>query len=58
MRDAGSEVILIGPYAAGDPGTDGIDSPEELAQVPEAFTGYLWTNRIEEIGPLVKQRDN
>jgi glycerophosphoryl diester phosphodiesterase len=58
MREGGTEVILIGPYAAGDPGTDGIDSPEELALVPQAFTGYLWTNRIEVIGPLVKQRDN
>ena len=58
MQEAGTNVILVGPYAAGDPGTDGIDSPEELAQVPEAFTGYLWTNRIEVIGPLVKHRDN
>lgn len=56
MRDAGSEVILVGPYAAGDPGTDGIDSPEELAQVPVGFTGYLWTNTIELIGPALAAR--
>lgn len=56
MHDAGSEVILIGPYTSGDPGTSGIDDAETLAQVPETFSGYLWTNRIELIGPLAPQR--
>jgi glycerophosphoryl diester phosphodiesterase len=51
MRHAGSEVILLGPYGAGDPGTAGIDTLEQLAQVPDSFEGYLWTNRIERIGP-------
>lgn len=56
LRDAGSEVILIGPYAPGDPGTAGIDSVEELEHVPRAFAGYLWTNRIEVIAPLARER--
>jgi len=51
LHDAGSEVILLGPYAAGDPGTAGIDTLEELAGVPRDFVGYIWTNRIEIIGP-------
>jgi glycerophosphoryl diester phosphodiesterase len=51
IRDAGSEVILLGPYGAGDAGTAGIDTLEQLAQVPDSFDGYLWTNRIEIIGP-------
>lgn len=54
MQDAGSEVILLGPYGAGDPGTAGIDDLETLAQVPEKFSGYVWTNRIEVIGPKLK----
>lgn len=54
LGDAGSEVILLGPYAPGDPGTAGIDTLEQLAQVPEQFTGYLWTNRIELIGPALR----
>jgi glycerophosphoryl diester phosphodiesterase len=54
MRDAGTEVILVGPYTSGDPGTAGIDDGETLAEVPEGFSGYLWTNRIEIVGPLVK----
>lgn len=56
MHDAGSEVILIGPYESGDPGTSGIDDADDLAQVPDSFSGYLWTNRIELLGPLVAGR--
>ena len=46
MKDAGTENILIGPYAAGDPGTSGIDDSAQLAGVPHGFDGYLWTNDI------------
>jgi glycerophosphoryl diester phosphodiesterase len=56
LADAGSEVILLGPYAPGDPGTAGIDTLEQLAEVPAGFVGYLWTNRIEVIGPAAKAR--
>jgi len=56
LRAAGSQVILLGPYEAGDPGTAGIDTPELLAQVPAGFDGYLWTNRIETIGPALAGR--
>ncbi len=56
FRDAGSEVILLGPYGAGDPGTAGIDTLDDLAKVPPQFTGYLWTNKIERIGPAVRDK--
>ncbi|QQR34699.1 glycerophosphodiester phosphodiesterase [Devosia oryziradicis] len=56
LRHAGSEVILLGPTSAGDPGTAGIDTLEQLAEVPESFDGYLWTNRIEIIGPALAAR--
>lgn len=52
MRDAGSEIILLGPYGAGDPGTAGIDTAEDFERVPAGFSGYVWTNRIELIGQL------
>jgi glycerophosphoryl diester phosphodiesterase len=55
FHGVGSEVILLGPYSSGDPGTAGIDTLEELAHVPERFSGYLWTNKIEVIGPAVKR---
>jgi glycerophosphoryl diester phosphodiesterase len=56
LQQAGSEVILLGPYSSGDPGTAGIDTPELLAQVPDNFAGYIWTNKIETIGPLARER--
>ena len=54
MRDAGSEVILLGPYGSGDAGTSGIDTLEDLAEVPDGFAGYIWTNAVELIGPALK----
>lgn len=56
IKDAGSQVILLGPYASGDPGTAGIDTLEQLALVPSSFEGYLWTNKIEIIGPTWRTR--
>jgi glycerophosphoryl diester phosphodiesterase len=53
---AGSEVILVGPYESGDPGAAGIDTLEQLDQVPSQFSGYLWTNKIEVIGPAKGRR--
>lgn len=54
LASVGSEIILLGPFGAGDPGTAGIDDLETLAQVPEGFGGYVWTNKIEIIGPAIK----
>lgn len=56
LHDVGSEVILLGPYSAGDPGTAGIDTEELLAQVPDTFSGYIWTNTVETIGPRIRDR--
>ena len=55
LRAAGSEVVLLGPFSRGDPGAAGIDTLEQLAQVPPGFSGYLWTNEIEIIGPAAKR---
>jgi glycerophosphoryl diester phosphodiesterase len=55
LRAAGSDIILIGSIDAGDPGTAGIDTLADLALVPPGFSGYLWTNRIEVIGPALKK---
>lgn len=55
MKDAGSDVILVGPYGSGD-GTIGIDTAEQITNLPEPFPGYIWTNRILEVGPAVKAR--
>jgi len=56
IHDAGSEVILIGPYASGDPGTSGIDTAEDAALIPAGFSGYVWTNEIATIAPILRSR--
>lgn len=53
MRAVNTDIILLGPYHGGA-FSSGIDEPDMLARVPEHFGGYIWTNRIEIIGPLVK----
>jgi glycerophosphoryl diester phosphodiesterase len=57
MADAGSEVILIGPYQWGDAGTSGIDTADEARQVPAGFPGYVWTNEIAAIASVFLHRD-
>ena len=57
MAKAGSRVILIGPYRPGDAGTSGIDTPEQAATIPAGFSGYVWTNEIATIAPLVRHRN-
>jgi glycerophosphoryl diester phosphodiesterase len=58
MERAGSEVILIGEVGAGDVGTSGVDTLEMAKKVPEGFGGYVWTNRIELVGPALKGAAN
>nr|WP_244574468.1 glycerophosphodiester phosphodiesterase family protein [Cohaesibacter sp. ES.047] len=56
MRAVGTDVILLGPYEKGDPGTVGIDDAAMLKTVPEHFDGYVWTNKPTEIAPLLSAR--
>lgn len=56
IDDAGSAIILLGPFENGDIGSRGIDSLDEISLIPDNFTGYVWTNRIEVIAPAVSQR--
>jgi len=55
FQDAGSEVALLGPMLDQTVGAPGIDTLEHLALVPEEFSGYLWTDKIEVIGPAVRE---
>ncbi|MEO6395179.1 MAG: glycerophosphodiester phosphodiesterase family protein [Devosia sp.] len=56
MADVGTDVIVTGPFAPGDPGVAGIDSAEDAAKVPAGFPGYVWTNEIATIAPLLKPK--
>lgn len=55
MRAAGSDVFVTGNFSAGDPGTSGIDDATSLAAIPKGFAGGIWTNRIDRIGPAVRE---
>lgn len=33
--------------------SDGFDSPEDVEDLPEGFAGVIWTNRIDEVAPLL-----
>lgn len=48
----GTDVALMGPLTDGV--TTGIDDRETFDGVPADFTGYVWTNRIELLGPSVR----
>jgi glycerophosphoryl diester phosphodiesterase len=51
----GTTLILVGPYDGGG-FSSGIDDAATLARVPNGFDGYVWTNRIEVIGPMLEER--
>ncbi|WP_299146469.1 glycerophosphodiester phosphodiesterase family protein [uncultured Tateyamaria sp.] len=55
MAAAGADVVLIGDYD-GSGFTSGVDTEAAFADVPADFDGYIWTNRIELIGPLLAKR--
>jgi glycerophosphoryl diester phosphodiesterase len=56
LEAVGTEVILAGDYD-GSGFASGIDDAESFGDVPDAFDGYVWTNRIELIGPLEAARE-
>jgi len=51
MKAVNSEVFVLGPYRGGEFST-GIDTPEQLARLPQDYAGGIWTNEIEAIAPL------
>lgn len=53
LASVGSEAILVGPIKGRDP-MGGINDADTLASVPDGFNGYVWTDRIEVIGPALK----
>ena len=41
MEEHGGEVIVTGPYNAGD-ANRGLTLPEQLGEIPDSFNGYVW----------------
>ena len=56
LEAVGTYVILAGDYD-GSGFSSGIDDADSFGEVPQAFDGYVWTNRIELIGPLKSARE-
>jgi glycerophosphoryl diester phosphodiesterase len=54
MHAVRTEVYVIGPYSAGDPGSTGVDTLEQANALPDGFPGGVWTNRVDRVGPVVK----
>ncbi len=55
MDAAGSMVVVIGDYA-GEGYSQGIDELEHLERLPSDYSGGIWTDRIDIIGPAVRGR--
>ena len=58
LRDAGTEVFVVDAPTGDAYGTPGLDSEESLAQLDVDYTGGIWTNRIELLGPLLERRSD
>lgn len=51
MESVNTKVVLV----AGDGGwSEGFDNKQDLERVPENYNGILWTNRVDQIAPVVK----
>ena len=49
MAAVGTEVVLAGPLVDGV--STGVDDPTTYDAVPDDFGGWIWTNRVEVVGP-------
>lgn len=53
MEAVNTRVILV----AGDGGwSEGFDSVKDIERLPKNYNGMLWTNRVDVIAPIVKER--
>jgi len=55
MDAANSAVFVLGPYAGGE-FSSSVDTPELFRRLPENYSGGIWTNEIETIAELAKER--
>jgi glycerophosphoryl diester phosphodiesterase len=55
MAKANSTVFVLGPYKGGE-FSIGIDTPELWRRLPDNYSGGVWTNEIEPIATLARER--
>ncbi|WNQ09448.1 glycerophosphodiester phosphodiesterase family protein [Paenibacillus aurantius] len=51
MERADTRVIVVG--GDGSEFSSGFDTPEDLKRLPDGFTGWIWTNRIDRVAKAV-----
>jgi glycerophosphoryl diester phosphodiesterase len=51
MAAVGARVVVTGPKDG--PGGTGLDLPEQIGAIPASFTGYVWVQDIQTIGPAL-----
>lgn len=54
MGDADTRMLAL--RATGGGGFARIDTPEDLDSLPVDYNGYIWTDRVETIGPAARRR--
>ena len=54
MDSVGTSVFLIGDYR-GEGFSQGVDDPERLKELPSDYAGGIWTDRIDLIGPAIRE---
>jgi glycerophosphoryl diester phosphodiesterase len=54
MDEAGTLVLLIGDYH-GEGFSQGFDDPSRLSDLPSDYSGGIWTDRIDLMGPAFEQ---
>lgn len=52
----GTAILLLGPYRVGDTGSSGVDDRTQVGLVPNGFNGFISTNEIGVIAPLLARR--
>ena len=52
LNSVGSRSMLLGDH--GGVGSTGIDTIEDLNAVPTGYTGLVFTNKIEVVGPMIR----
>lgn len=53
MESANTRIVLVKGTESGFSG--GFDTPADIKQLPDKFSGIIWTNRIDRIAPIFKR---
>lgn len=54
LQNVGSRSMLVGPLRDGSVG--GVDTHDDIDNIPRSYRGIVWTNKIELVGPEIKRR--